>query len=354
MNRRSPIEALLCVLKETNWAYNVKVKESGAIENLFFAHPGSIHLAWINHHMALLDSTYKTNQYQLPLLHVIGQAASNRSFSIAFCFLAREDAASYLWAVGNLKKHVWRPQRIPKFFITDRDSALRGALADVFPNSQANLCTWHLNKNITTSCKKFFSAKKPKSSCEKKTPDPWTQFMSSWGQVTKSKTPDIYYEQWASLKAQLSSCPSVLEYIKTSILPVKELFVVAWACQHPHLRNLNTSCVESGHAYVKTSLKTLLETCSQSSSLYLLRLTHNLIRSTIPSVGILSRALLTYQSVSFHFLAMSQQLRSRNVFINSTKSKPSILPNLALVQLQLASEYRVPTRLLRSWNVVML
>jgi hypothetical protein len=61
LNGRSPIEALLCVLKETNWAYDVKVKESGAIENLFFAHPGSIHLAWINHHVALLDSTYKTN-----------------------------------------------------------------------------------------------------------------------------------------------------------------------------------------------------------------------------------------------------------------------------------------------------
>jgi hypothetical protein len=79
--------------------------------------------------------------------------------------------------------------------------------------------------------------------------------MSSWGQVTKSKTPDIFYEQWASLKAQLSSCPSVLEYIETSILPVKELFVVAWACQHPHLRNLNTSRVKSGHAYVKNFIK---------------------------------------------------------------------------------------------------
>jgi hypothetical protein len=129
-------------------------------------------------------------------------------------------------------------------------------LADVFPNLQANLCTWHLNKNITTNCKKFFTTFTQKTASSKKNmPDPWMEFMSSWGQVTKAKTPNIFSERLDSLKVQLASCPSVLEYIKTSILPVKELFVVAWACQHPHLRNLNTSCIESGHAYVKTFIK---------------------------------------------------------------------------------------------------
>jgi hypothetical protein len=47
----------------------------------------------------------------------------------------------------------------------------------------------------------------------------------------------------------------VLNYLETNILPVKELFVVAWACQYPHLQNLNTSRVESGHAYLKTFIK---------------------------------------------------------------------------------------------------
>jgi hypothetical protein len=70
---RMPIKDLLCVLKESNWSFDVKVKDNGSIKNLFFAHPGSIHLAQINHHVALLDSTYKTNCYWLPLLHIIGQ-----------------------------------------------------------------------------------------------------------------------------------------------------------------------------------------------------------------------------------------------------------------------------------------
>ena len=31
----SPIEALLCVLKESNWSYDVKVKDSGAVKKFF-------------------------------------------------------------------------------------------------------------------------------------------------------------------------------------------------------------------------------------------------------------------------------------------------------------------------------
>ena len=79
--------------------------------------------------------------------------------------------------------------------------------------------------------------------------------MSLWGQVTCAKTAKIYIKRYKALKKHLKSLPAVIEYIETSIIPVKELFVVAWACQHPHLRNLNTSCVESGHAYVKTFIK---------------------------------------------------------------------------------------------------
>ncbi|POW15424.1 hypothetical protein PSHT_07088 [Puccinia striiformis] len=241
---QTPIEALLCILKETNWLWDIKTTSTGQVQNLFFTHPGSIHLARINHHVALLDSTYKTNKYKLPLLHVIGQAASNQSFSIAFCFLTYEDDENYLWAVNNLKKHIWRPQRTPKVFITDRDAALRKALSVVFPDSQANLCTWHLNKNIATNCKKNFGSAT--------TEDGWDNFMVLWNKVTYSKTADIYVDRLRELESFLATRPVVLEYLKSSILPVKELFVVAWACQYAHLRNLNTSRVESGHAYLKT------------------------------------------------------------------------------------------------------
>jgi hypothetical protein len=252
LDGRKPIEALLDLLKQSNWSYDVKVNARGSILNLFFAHPGSIHLARLNHHVALLDSTYKTNRYGLPLLHVIGQTSTNRSFSVAFCFLTYEDKEGYQWAVENLKKHVWQPQRTPVVFITDRDAALRKALHTVFPESQAHLCTWHINKNITTNCKKYFPFTASKDS---KSKDNWDAFMSLWQQVTYTKTAKHYKAVMIRLKDFLSTRPAVLNYLESNILPVKELFVLAWACQFPHLRNLNTSRVESGHAYLKTFIK---------------------------------------------------------------------------------------------------
>ncbi|KAI7941408.1 hypothetical protein MJO29_013482 [Puccinia striiformis f. sp. tritici] len=241
LNGKTPIEALLGLLKQSNWLWDVDIDSAGVIQNLFFAHPGSVHLARIYHHVALLDATYKTNRYKLPLLHVIGQTATNKSFAIAFCFLMYENNEGYLWAVNNLPKHVWNPDRIPPVFITDRETALRNALAQVFPNSKRHLCAWHICTNITSICKKHF----PSDMIA------WKQFLDHWIRTASSKNVVIFEANLSELKQLISKQPAVLEYLETSILPEKEHFVVAWASLFPHLRNLNTSRVESGHAFIK-------------------------------------------------------------------------------------------------------
>ncbi|KAI7957320.1 hypothetical protein MJO28_004415 [Puccinia striiformis f. sp. tritici] len=323
LDGKTPVKALMCVLKESNWEWEVKVNASGAILNLFFAHPGSIHLARINHHVALLDSTYKTNRYKLPLLHdeenylwavnsgckwvgfgsenlartqpesglrvdpITKQAARTRTrLEVRSCRVgsarvfwgrrlpepdpepdgSRVSPGStrpiYILTVNQLKRFIWKPERIPKVFITDRESALRNALEQVFPDAQANLCTWHINKNIATNCKKYFPSIKPPAKSAKRAikpvknlkplVDPWKKFMNLWKLVTYAKSPEVYVERFKTLKDHLATRPALLSYIEKNIIPVKELFVVAWACQYPHLRNLNTSRVESGHAYLKT------------------------------------------------------------------------------------------------------
>ncbi|KNZ53164.1 uncharacterized protein VP01_3321g2 [Puccinia sorghi] len=69
---KTPIEVLL-------------VDMSGDIQHLFFSHLVSVHLTQINHHVALLNATSKTHRYKLPLLHIIGQKATKKNFSIIFC-----------------------------------------------------------------------------------------------------------------------------------------------------------------------------------------------------------------------------------------------------------------------------
>jgi hypothetical protein len=111
--------------------------------------------------------------------------------------LTYKDDENYLWAVTNLKKHIWRPERTPLVFITNCNAALQNALDEVSPLSQANLCTWHLNKNITTNCKKYFFSTKAE--------DSWDKFMTQWQQVTCLKTPTIFQENYEKLKGLLST-----------------------------------------------------------------------------------------------------------------------------------------------------
>ncbi|POV95514.1 hypothetical protein PSHT_15629 [Puccinia striiformis] len=188
LNGKTPIEALVDVLKETNWSWEVKTKASGQIQNLFFAHRGSIHLAHINHHVALLDATYETNCYAIPLLH-------------------HDD--NYLWALQVLKKLIWKPDQIPKVFFTDRDAALRNALD--FPS-------------IDPPAKKTKSTNKPvdRKSGKDKPVDPWKQFMGSWKWVTYAKSPELYTERFQNLQGFLSTRPAVLAYLEKNIIPVED------------------------------------------------------------------------------------------------------------------------------------
>ncbi|KNZ56854.1 uncharacterized protein VP01_2301g7 [Puccinia sorghi] len=126
----------------------------------------------------------------------------------------------------------------PKVFITDCKTALHNTLTNVFTESKAHLCAWNIMKNF----KKQFPLGDSKA-CE--------QFMKLWNSMTHSKTVESFKERLSELKHFLSKSPAVLEYLKISILPVKEHFVITWASHFPHLRNLNTSCVEAGHAFIE-------------------------------------------------------------------------------------------------------
>jgi hypothetical protein len=60
-----------------------------------FAYPELIRFANQYNRVFLLDCTYKTNRYKMPLLHIIGLLPSNSSYSITFCFMQNEQEESY-------------------------------------------------------------------------------------------------------------------------------------------------------------------------------------------------------------------------------------------------------------------
>jgi hypothetical protein len=62
-------------------------------------HPRSIQIFQQYPDVLFLDCTYKTNQFKLPLLVIVGTTCLNTTFYVAFCFLAKEEAGDYVWAL---------------------------------------------------------------------------------------------------------------------------------------------------------------------------------------------------------------------------------------------------------------
>ncbi|MBW0513208.1 hypothetical protein O181_052923 [Austropuccinia psidii MF-1] len=237
-NGKSQLEYLIHLLKESNWIHSNETDINGKITNLFFAHSASIKLGHIEHHVILIDSTYRKCKYNLPLFHMVGQTATGHTFSLAFCYMERENDDGYIWALQELKI-LFQPPRIPKVIIMDCEPALKMAIELVFPSSIHNYCTWHISKNLIQNCRKYFQE------------DDLRDYQTSWNLLVSSKSTEEYKKNLEKFTEKSKDYPGSWAYISKNLLPFKKKFVTAWASQNPHLGNKASSRVESAHSYIK-------------------------------------------------------------------------------------------------------
>jgi hypothetical protein len=87
----TPILALVDEFAKSSFRYAVHCNTNGKVEHLVFllirTQPDSTKLARRFNSITLMDCTYKTNRFGMPLLHIIGRMGLNTFFSIAFIFL---------------------------------------------------------------------------------------------------------------------------------------------------------------------------------------------------------------------------------------------------------------------------
>jgi hypothetical protein len=240
LGNNTPLEFLRETLQNNYWRYAFKQDTEGYILFFMFAHPESIRYANQYNRVFLLDCTYKTNRYKMPLLHIIGLSPLNSSFSIAFCFMQNEQEESYKWTLQTF--FLWlNPLPFPPVLCTDRDLALVGAIKSICLRSPHLLCIWHINKNVLAKSKQYFSSN-----------EEFEAFIKLWRKLINSTTIFEYQDQLAKFEAKFSHiAPAALRYIKETWLTYKEMFIRAWIGKYLHLGNWATSRVEGSHAVVK-------------------------------------------------------------------------------------------------------
>lgn len=240
----------------------------GHINYIFIADQRSVDYLNANPDIILLDCTYKTNKFDMPLLHILGVDNMGQSFSVGFCFLDTEKEDSYDKAMRHLVS-LFRPGVWPSIIATDCEIALINAIDTHFPARFTNriICFWHICKNLMVKCKALFE-----------TEQRWEEFEVFFKNVIYAKTTEEFMDLVDEFKAEFffnDGNPPLLppnptteqherhvkqnlehEAVKYAlgqwIIPHHKQIVHAWIDQFFHAGTTTTSRLEGSHHRVKS------------------------------------------------------------------------------------------------------
>ncbi|KAH9469870.1 hypothetical protein Pst134EA_033328 [Puccinia striiformis f. sp. tritici] len=240
----SAVESMVQGLKSCGFTYQIQSEisdKTGAhhLNAVFMAFPESLKLAKQHSTCILIDATYKTNRYKMPLMHIAGVNSSNSTFTIGFYFLATEKEGDFEWALQQLKTVL---PCLPAVILTDKEQALMSAIKSVFPSARHLLCQWHIRNNLWTHCQPLLV----------KGGYDYDMFLEAWNFLLASKSQEEYEANCVKMAATCT--PEVMKYMNKNWLPLKGMFVNYLISDLPHFGNKNTSRVESLHASVKRFL----------------------------------------------------------------------------------------------------
>ncbi|KJZ70430.1 hypothetical protein HIM_10168 [Hirsutella minnesotensis 3608] len=251
---QSTIQALANGLDDQGFWNRMQLDEHDRVTAVLFAHPESLAYLKSYPELLILDCTYKTNKYKMPLLDMVGDDSCGRTFCIAFAFLSNEAEEDYFWALDRLGSiYELFGASYPSVIVTDRCLACMNAVARCFPASAALLCRWHANMAVTAYCKPAFINKEDPS----KGNEQWLDFYSCWFSIINSIDEAAYTQQLEDFERRhIPQYVREVTYIKETWLDLyKERLVNAWVDRYLHFNTKVTSRVEGIHALVKGRLK---------------------------------------------------------------------------------------------------
>ncbi|KUF93665.1 hypothetical protein AM588_10007297 [Phytophthora nicotianae] len=146
----TPIEALFNQLNQDKIFYRYTTHlETQRLKYLLWAHPATASLYKVNSDILVMDCTYKSNKFDLPLLNVISLTGMDTVIPVCQAWIPGEKKQDYTWALNMLRLLILEydvPE--PRIISHDRDQALMNPLALVFSDVPTILCRWHMNKNV--------------------------------------------------------------------------------------------------------------------------------------------------------------------------------------------------------------
>ncbi|XP_058218516.1 PKS-NRPS hybrid synthetase cheA-like [Rhododendron vialii] len=240
----SPIGYILNELNEKHYIYNYLTNEhTNEITDILWIHPTSLELSVNFPSVLIIDATYKSNEYRIPLLEVVGITSTMKTYSLMFAYLNNETKERLIWALDTLKRWmVGKGAALPSVIVSDRDLALLGAIEICFPLAQHILCIWHINQCVMKKCSPMLGTR-------------WDEFSEAWQLLIHSSTPMSLQQRWNAMCGNFEQYSNAIQYLWDIWLgPYKERFVAAYINQFMHLGSNSSQRAESAHARLKRYL----------------------------------------------------------------------------------------------------
>jgi hypothetical protein len=145
------------LINDERWLFNYCYDDANRLERVVFFNKELVKLLTLFPSVLILDATYKTNRFNLPLINICTMTATNETLLIGQAFITHEEIGDYEWVLQFYKK-LCDQQVIPypKTIISDKAGGMLGAVPLVFPEAYHMLCIWHINKDVEAHCLKLW------------------------------------------------------------------------------------------------------------------------------------------------------------------------------------------------------
>jgi zinc finger SWIM domain-containing protein 3 len=131
---------------DENFQYDISIKE-GKLENIIWMSEWQMKMYFIYGDVVIFDTTFKTNDFLLPLGFFVGVDSHGKSIIFGTVLLASEMTANFSWCFKKFLEYVKYKQM--KTIFTDEDPGMDCAIREIFPSSVHRLCWWHLQKHVS-------------------------------------------------------------------------------------------------------------------------------------------------------------------------------------------------------------
>jgi len=233
---KTELQYLITKLEKHQYVYFTRANsEETTLEDLFFAHPDSIDMLNTFPTVLVMDSTYKTNTYRMPLFEIVGVTSTKMTYLVAFAFLSFERENNFIWTLEMLVGLLTSKRNMPKVIITDKDPALMKAVAKVLPKTDHVLCYFHIEKNVKSRCvtdcrvnakpsKAKVVDKDAKEADDDKHCELVKKIVRAWRDVVNSPTEDSFAIAWLTFKDEVGGLfPCLLNMLRKPFCPLRSI-----------------------------------------------------------------------------------------------------------------------------------